>query len=76
MGEGPAVSQPIAMIDQALTRGIVEMVVAPNDMRHAHVVVVGHDRQVIGRRAIGTQQHQIVEILGVWKRTVALHQRH
>src|SRR3546814_8298714 len=46
-----------------LTEGVVEVVVAADDMGHAHVVVVDDDRQHVGRRAVGTQQHEIVELL-------------
>ncbi len=52
-------------IDQALPRGIVQVVVATDDMRYAHVVVVGDHGQVVGRGAVRPQKHQVVEILGV-----------
>ena len=39
------------------------MVVAADDMGDAHVVVVDHDRQHVGRRAVAAQQHEVVEIL-------------
>ena len=38
------------------------MVVAPDDVGDAHVVIVDDHGQIIGRRAVRTQQHQIVEI--------------
>src|SRR3546814_10055297 len=37
------------------------MVVAANDVRHAHVVVVDDDAEHIGRRAVAPQQDEIVE---------------
>ena len=37
------------------------MIVAANHMGHAHVMVVDHHRQHIGRRAIGSEQDEIVE---------------
>ena len=39
------------------------MVVAADDVGDAHVVVVHHDSEHVGRRAVGAQQHEIVEIL-------------
>jgi len=39
------------------------MVVAADDVGDAHVVVVDHDREHVGRRAVGAQQHEIVEVL-------------
>jgi hypothetical protein len=41
-------------------------------VRHAHVVVVDHHRQHVGRRAIGAQQDHVVE-LRVLDRDLALH---
>ena len=46
-----------------LACGIGEMVVAADDMRHAHVVVVHDDGEHIRRSAIRTKQHKIVEVL-------------
>ena len=48
--------------DLQLPRGIVQMVVPADDMRHAHVLIVHHHRQHIGRRAVGAQQDHVVEI--------------
>ncbi len=39
-------------IDQALACGIVEVIVAANDMGDSHVMVVDDDGQIIGRRAV------------------------
>ncbi len=39
------------------------MVVAADDVGDAHVVVVDHDREHVGRRAVRAQQHEIVEVL-------------
>ena len=39
------------------------MVVAADDMGDAHVVVVDHDRQHVGRVAVAAQQDEIVEVL-------------
>src|SRR3546814_4281172 len=36
------------------------MVIAPDNMRNAHIVIVHHDGKHIGRRSIGAEQHEIV----------------
>lgn len=46
-----------------LPRGVGEMIVAANDVSHAHVVIVDHHRQHVGRVAVGAQQHQVVQVL-------------
>ncbi len=51
------------LVDLGLPRGVVEVVVAADDVGHAHVVVVHHHRQHVGRVAVGAQQHEIVEVL-------------
>ena len=51
------------LVDLRLARGIGEVVVAADDVRDVHVVVVDHDGEHVGRRAVGAQQHEIVEIL-------------
>ena len=38
------------------------MVVAPDDVGHAHVVVIDHDGQVVGGRPVGPQQDQIIQV--------------
>ena len=63
VGEGRA--RPAQrIVDQALARGVVQMIVAANDVGHSHVVVVHDDGEIIGRRAVRTQQHQIVQVVG------------
>ena len=59
--------------DRQLAEGVVEMVVAADDVGDAHVMVVDHHRQHVGRRAVGAQQDEIVE-LGVLDRDPALDQ--
>ena len=49
------------------------MVVAADDVGDAHVVIVDHHRQHVGRRAVGAQQDEIVE-LAVLHRDPALDQ--
>ena len=38
------------------------MVVAADDVGDAHVVIVDHHREHVGRRAVGAEQHEIVEL--------------
>ena len=62
VGEGrPGPAQRV--VDQALARGVVQVVVAADDVGHAHVVVVDDHGQIVGRRAVGAQQDQIVQIV-------------
>ncbi len=51
------------VVDLGLTRGIGEVVIAADDMRHAHVVVVDDDGEHISRSAIRTKQDEIIEVL-------------
>ena len=51
------------IVDLLLTRGVDQMVVAANDVGDAHVVIVDHDGEHIGRIAVATQQHEVVEVL-------------
>ena len=51
------------VVDLLLARGVDQMVVAPDHMGDAHVVVVDHHGQHVGRVAVAAQQHEIVEVL-------------
>src|ERR1700710_1579758 len=51
------------IVDLLLACGVDQVIVAPDDMGDAHVVVVDHDGQHVGRVAVATQQHEVVEIL-------------
>ena len=57
--------------DRQLPESIVQMVVAANDVGDPHVVIVDHHREHVGRRAVGAQQDEIVE-LGILDRDFAL----
>ncbi len=59
-------------VDLGLAKGVVEMIVAADHMGDAHVVIVDDDRKIVGRRAVGAQDDQIVEF-GVGDRDLALH---
>ena len=48
--------------DGELAEGVVEMIVAADDVGDAHVVIVDHDRQHVGRRAVRAEQDEIVEL--------------
>jgi len=39
------------------------MIVASDDVGDAHVVIVDHDGEHVGRVAVAAQQHEIVEVL-------------
>ena len=56
-------AQSMRVVDLLLAGGIDQMIVAPDDVGDAHVVVVDHDRQHVGRVAVAAQQHEIVEVL-------------
>ena len=58
--------------DLRLPRRVGEVVVAADDMGDAHVMVVDHDGEIVGRRAVAAQDHEVVEIL-VGKDHAALH---
>ncbi len=60
------------IIDDSLSSGIGQMIVAANDVRHTHIVIVDNDRMHISRRTIGTQNDEIVQIL-VRETHIALH---
>ena len=51
------------IVDLRLARRVRQMVVAADDVGDPHVVIVDDDREHVGRRAVGAQQHEIVEIL-------------
>ena len=58
--------------DLQLAEGIVQVVVAADDVADAGIVVVDDDGQHVGRRAVGAQQDHVVE-LAVLDLNLALH---
>ena len=60
------------LIDLGLSRSVGQVVVAANDVRHPHVVIIDDDREHVGRIAVRTQQHEVIEIL-VGEDDLALH---
>jgi len=71
MGEGRRLPAE-RLINVLLPRGVGEMIVAANDLRDAHVVIVDDDREHVGRRPVRAQQHEIVDVL-VGKHDAPLH---
>ena len=48
-------------VEQQLPRRVRDVVVATDDVRDLHLVVVHHAREVVGRKAVRAQQHEVVE---------------
>ncbi len=72
MGEGGY--RPVhGPVDQRLARGVAEVLLAADDVGHAHVVVVRGHGQIVGGIAVGPQQDQVVQVL-VGKTDRAAHQ--
>ena len=51
------------LIKHHLLGGIGNVVRAANDVADPHVDIIGHHAQVIGRGAVGTQQHDIFDFI-------------
>ena len=60
-------------VELGLAEGVGQVVVAADHVGDAHVDVVDHHRQHVGRRAVAAQQHHVVELL-VGDLDLALHQ--
>ena len=58
--------------DGELAEGVVEMIVAADDVGDAHVVIVDDDGEHVGRRAVRAEQDEIVQ-LGILDGDPALH---
>src|SRR5438105_12936191 len=50
------------VIDLLLPCAVGEVIVASDHMRDSHVMIVDHYGEHIGRRSVGTQQDEIVEV--------------
>jgi hypothetical protein len=50
------------LVKQNLLVCVRQMVLAANHVRDAHLDVVDHDREVVKRMTIGTQQHEIFNL--------------
>ena len=65
---------PAERLEQlGLAEGVGQMVVAADHVGDFHVVIVDHDREHVGRRPVGAQQHHVVELV-VGHRDLALDQ--
>ncbi len=51
------------VIDVDLPRRVVDVVVAADHFSDAHVDIVDHHGEVVGRPAVGTEDHQIVQLV-------------
>ena len=60
------------LIDLRLARRVGQMIVAADDVGDAHVVIVDHNREHVGRVAVRAQEQEIVEVL-VGEHDLALH---
>ena len=50
------------LVDVDLARGVVHVVIATDHLGDAHVDVVDHHREVVGGKAIRTEDHEVVEL--------------
>ncbi len=48
-------------VDVDLARGVVDVIVAADDVGDAHVPVVDHHREVVGGKAVRAEDHHVVE---------------
>ena len=53
------------LVDHDLARGVGEMVVAADDVGDAHECIIHDGREVVGGRAVGAEDHEVIELLGV-----------
>ena len=59
VGHGPA----HGVVDDDLPGGVGQVIITADDMGHAHIVIIDHHGMHIGRRAIGTQDDEIIQVL-------------
>ena len=50
------------LVDRDLPERVAQVVVAANDVGDVHVVIIDHNRQHVGRRVVGAQEHEIVDL--------------
>ena len=48
-------------IQQDLLRRVRDVIVAAHHMRDPHLHIVGHDREVIGRQAVGADDDEVLD---------------
>ena len=62
--------------DQHVNRCAGQPLLGANDVGHTHVVIVTHRREMIGRQAIGFQEHLVVQFTGLKHHVSAQHVFH
>ena len=67
-GQGPI----HRIVNQHLSRGIVQMIVTANNMGDAHIKIIDHNRQHINRCPVRAQQDHIIQLI-VADCDIALH---
>ena len=50
------------VVNLRLTKGVVQVIVAPDNVGHAHVVIIHTNGEHVGRRAVSTQQDEVVDL--------------
>ena len=50
------------VVDLGLARGVGEVIVTADDVGNAHIVVIDYDCEHVSRRAVRTQQYEIIEV--------------
>ncbi len=60
------------VVDDSLSRSVGQMIVTTDDVRDTHVVIVDDNGVHVGRRTIGTQDDEIIEIF-IRETNVTLH---
>lgn len=58
-----AQSSPSPCKSRCLARRVGKMIVAADDMRHAHVVIIDDHGMHVGRVAVRTQNDEIIQVL-------------
>src|SRR6516164_9063707 len=52
-----------SIVNLALASGVREMIVPPDHMRYAHVMIIDDHGEHVGRCAVGAQKHEIIKVL-------------
>ena len=50
------------LVQQHLLRRVRDVIVAADHMRDPHLHIVGHDRQVIGGMAVGSEDDEVLDV--------------
>ncbi len=49
------------LVDLNLSRGIVEMVISPDDMGDLHAHIIHHHREVVGWKSVASQDDEVIQ---------------